>query len=76
MKNSVLDWLENSAKEMPDQVAIVDERGRLTYSEYRCKSLALARAIIEKKRRCYQEASCRLSGKGQGSIGFFHGGGL
>lgn len=55
MKNSVLAWLEHTAKAMPDKVAICDERGSITYGEYRNKSLAIARQIISVKREMGME---------------------
>ncbi len=47
MNNSVLQWLNATAKEYPDKEAIVDINGAITYSEYRNKSLAIARKILE-----------------------------
>lgn len=49
MQNSVLEWLDNTAKSMPDKVAIQDEKGSLTYVEYRCKAIAIAQEIITMK---------------------------
>ncbi len=47
MKNSVLSWLDETAKRLPDKVAVADESGKITYREYRNKSLALARRILD-----------------------------
>ena len=47
MNNSILKWLDDSAKHYMNKTAIVDERGSITYGEYRKKSLAIARKVIE-----------------------------
>ncbi len=47
MKNSVLHWLDSIAKKMPDKLALKDASGQITYQEYRNKSLAIARRILE-----------------------------
>ena len=47
MKNSVLHWLDSTAKKMPDKLALKDASGQITYQEYRNKSLAIARRILE-----------------------------
>lgn len=46
MDNSILTWLNNTAKEMPNKVAIHDENGEITYLEYKNKSIAIAKEII------------------------------
>lgn len=47
MKNSVSHWLDSIAKKMPDKLALKDTSGQITYQEYRNKSLAIARKILE-----------------------------
>ena len=47
MNNSILEWLDDSAKHYENKTAIVDEKGSITYGEYRKKSLAIAKRIIE-----------------------------
>ena len=47
MQISVTEWLDNSASLYPDHVALVDETSSVTYAQYRQKSLAVAREIIE-----------------------------
>lgn len=47
MKNSVSHWLDSIAKTMPDKLALKDASGQITYQEYRNKSLAIARKILE-----------------------------
>ena len=47
MKNSVSHWLDSIAKKMPDKLALKDASGQITYQEYRNKSLAIARKILE-----------------------------
>lgn len=46
MNNSVVGWLEQTAKVLPDKVAIVDESGFITYSEYRNRAVSIAKSII------------------------------
>lgn len=48
MQSSVLKWLEYSAKNMPQKVAICDEHEQVTFREYRNKSIGIAKAISEK----------------------------
>lgn len=47
MKNSVLPWLDETAKRLPDKLALQDISGNITYQEYRSKSLAIAHKIVE-----------------------------
>ena len=49
--NSILGWLERTAEAFPTKIAISDENGSITYDEYRKKSKALARNIIELKNK-------------------------
>lgn len=49
MQPNVLSWLDNSAKCYPNKVAICDDSGSITYSEYKSKSIAIARKIIDIK---------------------------
>lgn len=46
MINHVLSWLDNTADQMPDKIAIRDEHGSITYGDYRRKSQAIAREIV------------------------------
>lgn len=46
MNNSVTCWLDETAEKFSDKVAVEDAAGKITYKEYRNKSLALAREII------------------------------
>lgn len=46
MRSNVLKWLDKTASKYPDKMAIWDENGGITFSEYRNKALAIARAII------------------------------
>lgn len=47
MKNSVLPWLDETAKRLPNKLALQDISGNITYQEYRSKSLAIAHKIVE-----------------------------
>lgn len=47
MKNSVLSWLDETAKRLPNKLALQDISGNITYQEYRSKSLAIAYKIVE-----------------------------
>lgn len=47
MKNSVLYWLDETAKRLPNKLALQDISGNITYQEYRSKSLAIAHKIVE-----------------------------
>ena len=47
MKNSVLSWLDETAKRLPNKLALQDISGNITYQEYRSKSLAIAYKIEE-----------------------------
>lgn len=47
MKNSVLSWLDETAKRLPNKLALQDISGSITYQEYRSKSLAIAYKIVE-----------------------------
>lgn len=37
MQSNILDWIENTSKFMPDNIAICDEKSSLTYCDYRKK---------------------------------------
>ena len=50
MQSNILDWIENTSKFMPDNIAICDEKSSLTYCDYRKKSQAIAREIIKVKK--------------------------
>lgn len=45
MQNSVVQWLEETAKRFPQKTAFVDEAGSYTWSEVRQKALSIARHI-------------------------------
>jgi len=47
MQASVLEWLERTAKDMPDHLAVCDEQERFSYKEYRSRSLGIADAILK-----------------------------
>ncbi|WP_026509885.1 amino acid adenylation domain-containing protein [Butyrivibrio sp. LC3010] len=47
MQTNVLHWLDNTAKRYPNEMAIIDENYSMTWSQYRKKSLGIAKAIIE-----------------------------
>ncbi len=47
MKYSVLSWLDETAKRLPNKLALQDISGNITYQEYRSKSLAIAYKIVE-----------------------------
>lgn len=47
MQANVLEWLGNSAKRIPDKLALWDENELMTYSEYQEKSMGIAQAIID-----------------------------
>lgn len=47
MKNSVLPWFDETAKRLPNKLALQDISGNITYQEYRSKSLAIAYKIVE-----------------------------
>ena len=47
MLNTVLHWLDCTANSFPNKVALVDAFGNITYEEYKNKSLAIAREIVE-----------------------------
>lgn len=47
MNNSVLLWLEESAKRMPDKPAIIDVNGSISFSQYKEKAEAIGRSILE-----------------------------
>ena len=52
--NSILNWLDETAKKMPNKTAIVDFAGSIDYAEYRSRSLSVAAEIL-KIRRTYNE---------------------
>lgn len=47
MNNSILTWLNKTGECFADKTAIVDAGGSITYGEYKSKSQAIARKIIE-----------------------------
>lgn len=47
MYNSVLKWLIDTTERFPNKEAITDEKGSITYWEYKRKSLAIGRKILE-----------------------------
>lgn len=47
MKASITKWLDETAKRYPCKTAIADEEQKITYGDFRRKSLAIARTIIE-----------------------------
>jgi len=47
MQSNVLEWLEYSAKDKPEKIALLDEYEQLTFKEYHDKSLGIAEAIIK-----------------------------
>ena len=51
MNNSVVEWLDRTAKQYPNKNAIEDEKGAITYKEYRDKAVSLANEIISLRER-------------------------
>lgn len=49
MKVCVLEWLENTVRQVPEKNAVYDDKGSITYGEYKKKSQAIARKIIDTK---------------------------
>lgn len=47
MQNSVLQWLDKTEYNMPNQLALWDEKEQITYKEYHDKSIGIAQAIID-----------------------------
>lgn len=47
MQNSVLKWLDETGYNMPNQLAVWDEKDQITYKEYHDKSIGIAQAIID-----------------------------
>lgn len=47
MNHSILEWMERTSAACPDNIAVMDEKGTVTYREYQKKSAAVARRIIE-----------------------------
>lgn len=47
MQSNVLEWLERSAKSMPEKTALLDERERVTFKKYHDKSMGIAEAVLE-----------------------------
>lgn len=45
MQASVLEWLEHTAENMPERLALWDEKEQLTFREYRKKSIDVAYGI-------------------------------
>ncbi len=48
MQSSVLKWIEDTARNMPEKIAICDEHEEITFGEYRKKSMGIAEAILDK----------------------------
>lgn len=49
--NSIVNWLDETARKMPRKVAIIDERGSIDYAEYRSRSLSIAAKILEIRKK-------------------------
>lgn len=49
MQSNVLKWLDDTANRFPDKLAVCDEKGSITYREYKRKSQAIAREILRIK---------------------------
>lgn len=49
MKICVLEWLEDTVRQVPEKNAVYDDKGSITYGEYKKKSQAIARKIIDTK---------------------------
>lgn len=47
MNNSVLKWLIDTTERFPEKEAIVDEKGSITYLQYKSKAQAISRRILE-----------------------------
>ena len=47
MQKSIVEWLEITAKNHADKIAIQDSNESITYEMYRKQSIAIARAVIE-----------------------------
>ncbi|MBD5539917.1 MAG: AMP-binding protein, partial [Lachnospiraceae bacterium] len=47
MQTSVLEWLNKTAEQMPDKIALSDENNQLSYKQYHDKSIGIARKIID-----------------------------
>ncbi len=47
MQSNVLEWLEFSAKRVPEKTALQDEQEQITFKEYHDKSIGIAEAILE-----------------------------
>ena len=48
MQSNVLEWLEYTAKYMPEKTALVDEQERLTFRDYHDKSVGIAEEILKR----------------------------
>lgn len=48
MQNSVVQWLEDTARRYPDKVAFVDEKNRYTWAQVRQMALSVAKHIEDK----------------------------
>lgn len=48
MQNSVMKYLEETARMYPDKTAVVDKNGSVTFSELRQKALAIGNAITDR----------------------------
>lgn len=46
MQSNVIEWLERTAKKVPEKAALFDECEKLTFKEYHDKSIGIADAII------------------------------
>lgn len=47
MQSNVLAWLNDTANSFPDKLAIYDENGSITFREFRRKSQAIARKLLQ-----------------------------
>ena len=47
MQASVIEWLDETERKYSGKSALINEEGSISYHEYKRKSLAIARAIIE-----------------------------
>jgi len=77
MQTSVLQWLEDSAVERPDKLAIYDGEMKINYGDFRRKSIALAKKIIEiediRKGRTKQQPIIVFMGKSANAVISFMG---
>ena len=47
MQKNVLEYLEKTAQQFPDKIAVEDESGTVTFSELRTNALAISTHLIE-----------------------------